>query len=60
MLTNNPNDDLDEKIQIKYNEICENLSIDKIDADISWENYKKVRNDHTLDVSKKNIASFFF
>lgn len=57
MLTNNPNDDLDDKIKRKYFPICESLGIEKDDANTSWINYKKAGNDHSLEVSGGVVAA---
>lgn len=51
MLTNESNDEIDERIKRKYVHICEQLDIDKSIVESTWDNFRSIRNDHTLEVS---------
>lgn len=46
------NDEIDDRIRRKYVHICEQLEIDESIVNSAWENYRSVRNDHTLEVNK--------
>lgn len=58
MLTNEPTDDIDDRIKRKYVHICEQLDIDETIVNSTWENYRSIRNDHTLEVSDETCQSF--
>lgn len=51
MLTNDSNDDIDERNKSKYVQICEHLDIEETKMNSTWETYRSIRNDHTLEVS---------
>lgn len=59
MLANNLNDETDKKIRNKFVLICENLGIDETDSSSAWENYFRLRNDHTFEVSEVNFIRYF-
>lgn len=56
MLTNEPNDEIDDRIKRKYVHICEQLEIDETIVETTWNNYRSIRNDHTLEVSGKHLS----
>lgn len=56
MLTNEPNDEIDERIKRKYVHICEQLDIDETIVETTWNTYRSIRNDHTLEVSEKHLS----
>lgn len=56
MLTNESNDELDERIKSKYAHICDQLDIDEATRDATWETYRSTRNDHTLEVSENRTV----
>lgn len=51
MLTNDLNDDIDERTRSEYVQICEHLDIEDTKMNSTWETYRSIRNDHTLEVS---------
>lgn len=53
MLTNDSSDEIDDRVKRKYASICEQLDIDESIIDQTWDNYRSIRNDHTLEVSEK-------
>lgn len=59
MLTNESNDEIDDRIKSKYVHICEQLDIDELIVNSTWDNYRSIRNDHTLEVSEHNKFSIF-
>lgn len=51
MLTNESSEEIEERIKSKYSHICEQLDIDETIKNSTWETYRSIRNDHTLEVS---------
>lgn len=52
MLTNESSDEIDDRIKSKYVHICEQLEIDDSIVESTWDGFRSIRNDHTLEVSK--------
>lgn len=50
------NDEIDDRIKRKYVHICEQLDIDEIIVNSTWDSFRTIRNDHTLEV---NIYEIF-
>lgn len=50
MLTNESSDEIDDRIKRKYVHICEQLDIDDPVVESTWNNFRAIRNDHTLEV----------
>lgn len=57
MLTNEQSDEIvsDERIKSKYVQICEQLNIDETIMNTTWDKYRSIRNDHTLEVTYRNL-----
>lgn len=53
MLTNEQSDEIvsDERIKSKYVQICGQLNIDETIMNTTWDKYRSIRNDHTLEVT---------
>lgn len=59
MLTSDVNDESDRRIRDRWVKICEELGIEEVDMNTSWENYCAARNDYTLDVRTHTHFSVF-
>lgn len=57
MLTNESNDEIDERIKRKYEHICKQLEIDDSILNSTWDSYRSIRNDHTLEVGGKKTLN---
>lgn len=57
MLTNEQSDEIvsDERIKSKYVQICGQLNIDETIMNTTWDKYRSIRNDHTLEVTYRNL-----
>lgn len=45
------NDEIDDRIKSKYVHICEQLDIDETIVNSTWDSFRTIRNDHTLEVN---------
>lgn len=53
------NEEIDDRIKRKYVHICEQLDIDETIVSSTWDSFRSIRNDHTLEVNQYEMLEPF-